>query len=110
LTLAGRWLNVLSVDVRFDDEGLDRLETDPAYNGRFSPAVVKAFRKRMQAIRAAGDERTFYAMKSWHFEKLKGDRAHQHSIMLNDQWRLVLEFEGQAPSKRVVIKGIEDYH
>jgi len=64
----------------------------------------------MQFIRAAADERDFYAMKSLHFEKLKGARDHQRSVRLNDQWRLVLEFEGKGQTKVVVVKEIEDYH
>ena len=47
----------------------------------------------MQMIRAASDERTFYELKSLHFEKLKGDRSHQHSMRLNKQWRFIVEFE-----------------
>jgi proteic killer suppression protein len=64
----------------------------------------------MQAIRAAEDERAFHAMKSLHFEKLKGNRSHQHSMRLNDQWRLILEFERTSDGKVVLVIGIEDYH
>ncbi len=98
------------MDVRFDDPDLDRLETDAAFTARLDAAVVRAFRKRMQAIRAASDERDFRANRSWHFEKLKGARQHQHSVRLNDQYRLIIVFEGQAPQKTVVIVAIEDYH
>jgi proteic killer suppression protein len=49
-------------------------------------------------------------MKSFHFEKLKGRRSHQHSMRLNQQWRLVLGFEGDAPNKVSVVVSIEDYH
>jgi len=98
------------VKVRFADAELDRLEIDPRWDGRRPPADVKAFRKRIQIIRAAVDERDFYAMKGLHFEKLKGDRQHQCSMRLNDQWRLILEFEGQGTEKVVVVCGIEDYH
>lgn len=98
------------MDYRFDDDYLERLYTDPAYTHGFSPGVVKAFRKRMQSIREAPDERTFYGQKSLHFEKLKGSRSHQHSMKLNDQWRLVMELEGRGPKKVVAIKSIEDYH
>ena len=99
-----------AMEVRFDDSSLDKLETDSRFTGGFSPRVVKAFRKRMQTIRAAPDERTFYSLKSLHFEKLKGKRSHQRSMRLNDQWRLILEIEGEAPHKTVAIKAIEDYH
>ena len=96
--------------VRFDDPELDRLETDAGFDGRLAQGVVKAFRKRMQFIRAAPDERDYYAMKSLHFERLKGNRSDDHSMRLNDQWRLILRLEGEPPNKVAVIVGIEDYH
>jgi plasmid maintenance system killer protein len=67
------------MEVQFRDAKLDRLEIDPRYGGGFSQAVVTAFRKRMQMIRAAPDERVFYQLKSLHFEKLQGSRSHQHA-------------------------------
>ena len=76
----------------------------------FSQAIVTAYRRLMQVIRAAPDERVFYNLKSLHFEKLKGDRSAQHSMRLNKQWRLVIEFEGVAPNKLVAVISIEDYH
>jgi len=98
------------MNVRFGDECLDRMEVDPREDCGFSSAVVAAFRKRMQLIRAAPDERDFYALKSLHCEKLKGDRKHQRSMRLNDQWRLIIEIEGKAAEKVAVIVRIEDYH
>ena len=92
------------------DEIIDRLETDPNFTAGFAYALVKSFRKKMQMIRAARDERDLRAMKSLHFEKLKGARQHQYSIRLNDQYRLTLELEEHADSKIVKIVGIEDYH
>jgi proteic killer suppression protein len=98
------------MEVQFRDARLDRLETDPEYSGGYDQAIVRAFRLRMQMIRAAPDERTFYELKSLHFEKLKGDRSHQHSRRLNSQWRLILEFDGSGSAKVVCIIAIEDYH
>jgi proteic killer suppression protein len=96
--------------VRFKLAELERLEAEVGYTAGHSAVVVTAFRKRMQQIRAAPDERTFYALKSLHFEKLKGNRAHQRSMRLNDQWRLILEFSEEPSGKIVVIVDIEDYH
>ena len=98
------------MDVAFKDESLDRLETDADFNAGFGDAVVKAYRKRMQQIRAAQDERTFYAQRSLRFEKLQGAREGQCSMRLNDQWRLVLELCGEAPTKAARIIEIADYH
>jgi proteic killer suppression protein len=94
----------------FADESLRRLESDLAFEGGFRREVVRAFRKRMQMIRAARDERDFYSLKSLHFEKLKGDREGQYSMRLNQQWRLILEIEKRSNSSTIVIVSIVDYH
>lgn len=61
-------------------------------------------------IAAALDERAFYALISWHFEKLKGDLAGKYSIRLNKQWRLLIRLEKREFGKTVVIISICDYH
>lgn len=97
------------MDVRFQDESLDRLEVQPG-DGGYPPGVARVFRKRMVMIRSAVDERDFYALKSLHYEKLEGRRKHQRSMRLNDQRRLVIEVQGDAPNRVVIVVGIEDYH
>ena len=81
------------MDVDFEDASLRRLEADPRFTADLDAAVVKAFRKRMQFIRAAVDERAFRAMKSLHYEKLQGDRIRQ-----------------DEDGKCVVVISIIDYH
>ncbi len=98
------------MNVEFADDDLARVEVEAGASAGFPQAVVKAFRKRMQQIRAAADERDFYAAKSLHFERLSGKRSHQHSMMLNDQYRLILELEGKSTAKIVRVITIEDYH
>ena len=60
-------------------------------------------------IWTAVDERDFYGLKGLHYERLQG-RPGQHSMRLNEQFRLIVEFEGEAPTKTIVILAIEDYH
>ena len=55
------------MEVEFDDDDLDRLETDAQFTAGFSQEVVRAYRKRMQQVRAFRDERDFYAVKALHF-------------------------------------------
>ncbi len=98
------------MEVEFDDDDLDRLETDAQFTAGFAQEVVRAYRKRLQQIRAFRDERDFVAVRSLNFEKLKGNRNGQHSIRLNLQWRLVLEIRGAHPCKVVGIIEIADYH
>lgn len=98
------------MEVEFDDPDLDHLETDPRFTLGMAPGIVRGFRKAMQAIRAAHDERDLYASRGLGFEKLKGKRAHQHSLRLNKQWRLIVELKDWQKSKKVRVIGIEDYH
>lgn len=96
--------------VEFADISLDTLETDPNFTGGWQPAVRRGFRKVMQIIRAAVDERDLYKMKSLRFEKLHGARSHQRSLRINDKWRLIVEITGDAPNKTITIVEIVDYH
>jgi toxin HigB-1 len=101
----------MAFDLIIRDESLQELQWEDADRDKaYPPGIGKAFRKRIQIIRGANDERDFYAMRSLRFEKLQGKRAHQHSMRLNDQWRMILEFEGDSPRKTVYIVSIEDYH
>jgi len=45
-----------------------------------------------------------------HFEKLKGSRAGQHSIRLNDQWKLIFRIETDTEGRLLIIVKIVDYH
>jgi len=98
------------VEVEFKDDDLDKVESDARFTGGWPPNIVSSFRRKMQHIRAAADERFIRNMKSLHFEKLQPPRDHQHSVRINDQWRLILEIVGEGENKRIVVVGIEDYH
>ena len=98
------------MDVRFADDKMERLDRDRDFDAGLDKEVVTKFRMRMQLIRAADDERAFYAMKSLHFEKLKGKRSHQRSMRLNKKWRLIIEIKESKPKNIAVIVSIEDYH
>ncbi len=98
------------MEVEFENTDLQKLEQDAGFDGGFERGVVKAFRKRMQLIRSAVDERDFYALKSLHFEKLKGNRAGSFSMRLNSQWRLIIKFRKEVSGKIVVVISVEDYH
>ena len=87
-----------------------RIDEEAGYTGGFADNIVRAFRMRMQAIRAAKDERDLRALKSLRFEKLKGSRKHQYSMRLNQKFRLIFEIEKEKQGNRIVIVGIEDYH
>ena len=96
--------------LKFKHRNLQRLAEDASYSGSYSPSVITSFRKKIQIIEAATDERDLYGLKSLHFEKLKGDRKGQYSIRLNKQWRLILSMVKDKNNKIVLVISIEDYH
>jgi proteic killer suppression protein len=98
------------MEVEFEDDALDDLEVNPRATAGFPPGVVKGYRKAMQAIRSAADERDLYAMKGLRFEKLSGTRASQRSLRCNEQYRLIVRLEGKGTKKKVVVVEITDYH
>ena len=97
------------MEIRFKEHKLDRLETDCTLDDGFPRELVRAYRKCLQIIRSAPDDRVFYNLKSLHFEKLKGNQSHEHSMRL-EQWRLIITLDGIAPNKLVAVISIEDYH
>jgi len=99
------------MDIVYNDDDLERLEFDPKFTANLAQGLVKAYRKKIQAIRAADDERDLYTQRSNNFEELQGKRKGQYSIRLNNQFRLVFEFSQTTSSqKKVVVVKIEDYH
>jgi len=94
----------------FGDDILRQMYMNLRFSGGYSRDIVKAFRKRMQYIESADDERDFYAMKGLRYEKLKGKRMGEHSMRLNDQYRLILRIRAGSGGNTVVVLSIEDYH
>jgi len=103
--------NISTMEVQYGDDHLRRLAVDKSYNPKgISQELIRGYVRRVGQLRAIADERGLRAIGSLHFEKLKGNRDHQHSIKINDQWRLVLEFDDSTSPKTAIVIGIEDYH
>lgn len=97
--------------IEYADDDLRRLAEDSGFRvKRWGPDVTKAYRKKIQLIGSALDERDLLALRSLNLEKLKGDRADQCSIRLNDQFRLILTFRTEPDGRVAVVLEITDYH
>ena len=95
----------------FLDDDLGRLYVEPDVQlKRYGVDLVRAYRKQVGLLAEVSSEAELRNFKSLRLEKLKGDRAGQHSIRLNDQWRLILEFHTDDEGRSVVIIEIVDYH
>jgi proteic killer suppression protein len=98
------------MDVEFEDGRLALIETTRAAETKLPVAVIQSARRKLNVIRAAPDERTLRNWKSLHYEKLRGDRAEQRSIRLNDKWRMVFRLDETTNPPKIVVLAVEDYH
>lgn len=96
----------------FRSKKLQRLYTHEAGAERYPSEMVDAFFDKMAIIAAAKHENDLRALKSLHFEKLKGDRGNRghYALRLNKQYRLTFTVETDDHGKLLCILDIEDYH
>ncbi|NLG45849.1 type II toxin-antitoxin system RelE/ParE family toxin [Gordonia sp. (in: high G+C Gram-positive bacteria)] len=95
----------------FEDDTLQRAASDRQYRPKgWGPDVLTAYRKKIQILAAAVDERDLYALRSLRLEKLSGDRAGTSSIRLNKQYRLIIKFRTVADGRVVIVVEMVDYH
>jgi proteic killer suppression protein len=85
-------------------------ETEKIYLGRFTSRYPKEIqrtaRRKLLYLDDAEDLQDLLAPPGNRLEKLKGDRAGQYSIRINNQWRICFEWaENKAWNVEIV-----DYH
>jgi proteic killer suppression protein len=85
-------------------------ETERLFGGRFSRRlprdVQRLAARKLEILAAAGSLDTLILPPSNRLEKLKGNRSGQHSIRINDQWRICFVWnDGDAMEVEIV-----DYH
>lgn len=95
---------------QFKHKKLQALYTDEKGANKYEAGVIDAFFAVMDRIAAAVDERDLRALKSRRLEKLSGNREGQHSMRLNNKWRLILTIEQDGEGKYLQIVEITDYH
>jgi toxin HigB-1 len=75
--------------------------------GKGFPAdLVKRTRAMLSALDAAVVVEDLRFPPGNHLEELKGSRAGQHSIRINDQWRICFRWTEQGPADVEIV----DYH
>ena len=96
--------------LEFANTKLEKAAVHSGQIGRWSAKLIQIYRRRVAVIRAAKDRRDLYALSSLHLEKLEGKKKHQHSVKLDDQFRIILQFRKEDKREIVTIVDIEDYH
>jgi toxin HigB-1 len=97
--------------LEFEDDDLRRLAYEATYyTRRWSADVTKAYRRVIQVIHDAPDERDLYEMKGLRLEQLKGQRKGSSSVRINSQYRLILRFKTRPDGRVAIIIEAVDYH
>jgi proteic killer suppression protein len=91
-------------------ESFSSEETRKVFYGTLSTKLPKEIqrtaRRKLIYLNNAIDLRDLLAPPGNHLEKLKGERAGQYSIRINDQWRICFQWaEHKAKNVEIV-----DYH
>ncbi len=85
-------------------------EAEKVFQGRYSKRIPKNIQRlaarKLEMLAAASELKSLWIPPSNRLEKLKGDRASQHSIRINDQWRICFKWKaGDVHDVEIV-----DYH
>ncbi|MDK9724915.1 MAG: type II toxin-antitoxin system RelE/ParE family toxin [Sterolibacteriaceae bacterium MAG5] len=85
-------------------------ETEAIWNGRMSrrlPAEIQAIaRRKLRMLNAAATIADLRIPPENRLEMLKGDRKGQHSIRINDQWRICFVWSASGATAIEIV----DYH
>jgi proteic killer suppression protein len=72
----------------------------------FPVQIFKVARRKLMAVDAAVTLDDLRAPPASRLEALKGDRKGQHSIRINDQWRVCFRWTEEGPADVEIV----DYH
>ena len=92
-------------DALFRDKDAQRL-WDRQRVRRLGPDVQRSALKRLARLDAAESLDDLRAFPGNRLERLRGDRAGQHSIRINDQWRICFVWTDAGPEDVEIV----DYH
>jgi proteic killer suppression protein len=98
------------VRIDFLDKKLQALYMLEKGSRRLDPEVYEAFLEVVAAVQAAKSPQDLRALKSLHYEKLKGDRKADRSLRLHKGYRLIVREQRDADGIYIEIIEIDDYH
>lgn len=85
------------------------IDTESLYEGK-SPRrfrnILSVAQRKLQMLDDAVELRDLLAPPGNRLEALRGDRAGQHSIRINDQWRVCFVWSANGPENVEIV----DYH
>jgi proteic killer suppression protein len=98
------------VKIDFLDKKLEALYTQGKGARRLDPEAYEAFLDVVAAVQASKNPQDLRALRSLHYEKLKGDRKGDRSLRLHKGQRLIVREQRDADGIYMEIVEIDDYH
>ncbi len=92
----------------FHCKGTRRLYLEGARPGWMPPDIERRAQRKLDMLAAPHDINDLRIPPSNRLEALEGDRAGQHSIRINDQWRLVFEWKERHAFEVAIVDDHED--
>jgi toxin HigB-1 len=84
--------------------------TEAVFNGQcpkgFPVQIFRVARRKLQAVNAAEELKDLRVPPANQLEALARDRKGQHSIRINDQWRVCFRWTDEGPADVEIV----DYH
>ncbi|MEP6596375.1 MAG: type II toxin-antitoxin system RelE/ParE family toxin [Ginsengibacter sp.] len=75
----------------------------------FQKSIIQKYKNRIVLLESIEKLTDLYSFKSLHFEKLKGDKAGQSSIRLNNRYRLIIEKVNDEVIKILIVEISKHY-
>ena len=89
----------------FADKGAEKI-FGREFSRKLPNDIQRIARRKLEVLDAAESLSDLRVPPSNRLEKLKGNRRHQHSIRINDQWRICFEWRGENAYEVEIV----DYH
>ena len=91
------------MEVQFNDQSYDRLETVSGYTFGLPAAVVTGYRMCLQLFRAAADVRDLRALRQLNLDSISEDTLAFHSVPLGDGYELILQLRSGTTASKIQI-------
>jgi plasmid maintenance system killer protein len=94
------------MELKFMTERWQRLAYESEYTAGLPRPVVRAFRARIQAIKAAPQEQVLLALGEWLQLRKSGDQPNLYCMPVTDDWQLLLAFQDGDDERVAVIEAM----
>ena len=78
----------------FRDDWLRAFFVEDVHSRNIPPDLASQLFRKLQMLDDATSDQDLRVPPSNHFEKLRGNLAGSHSIRVNQQWRLIFQWDG----------------